>query len=376
MEDNKSREPTLASQHNATIERCTACREIIQCGANVCPHCGKTQHPSLWAHIVLVLKWVGGATAVVSLLSTAINLFQIMGNQHDRDLAVERYLLAAERLLLVENPVQALHQLDEALKLNPNHPVALERETEYVMKSLRRLSVSSGGDKVETLVVKATPLLERMIGSKNQVKTADAMAHLAWNYYFNYTSANKDNGLTLIGPLLARSIEMDKSNVYANMFWANLCLGTNIPRMNVECGDDDLKTAKILWDTAEKSGREKNFVFETKLEILSVMGGLQNELYFFETLATADLDAPSHVLDNYRKNALVKLWNTALKTPDALLDLGLRLEDEALYKLIVWARASEEPMESINSSVREWHLERRNALDTVSAELQKQIKTR
>lgn len=376
MENNRSLEPALASKNKATTERCIACREILQSGASICPHCGKSQHPSLWNHIGIALKWLGGATAVIALLSTAINLFQIMENQHDRELAIDRYLLAAERLLLDSNPVQALYQLEEALKLNPNHPVALEREAEYVMRSLRSLSVRSRSDKVEILVVKARPLLERMIGNENRVKAADAMAHLAWNFFFISTNAGDDSGLPWIGPLLVRSIKMDKSNVYANMFWANICLATNTLRMNIECGDNSLETAKIYWDIAEKSGREKDFVFEAKLETLSNTVGLQSKLYYLEILAIAVLDASSIVLENYRESALVNLWNIALKAPEVLLELGLRLRPETLYKLIVWARVSEEPMESINSSVREWHLERRNALNAISSELKQQMKSR
>jgi len=371
MEANTHKKHTSISEQDAPTQRCVACREILQPDAIVCPHCRKPQHTSFWGRISPVLKWLGGATVIVSLLGTTIKLFELMETQQDRNSAIERYLLSAERLESINNPNKALQQLEAALKLNPNHSVALEREAEIVMRGLRRLRVGSGGDVTKNLAVKAMPILERMVGSENSIDAADAMAHLAWNYHFIGYEAGNKAVLPLIGPLLDRAIEIDNDNVYAHTFWANICLGTNTLYMNIDCGNDELETAKIYWDAAEKSGRGQAFVFEAKLHTLSVSGGDDTKLYFLEVLAFNLPDDPSPSIDYYRKKALVVLWNTALETPEALLELGQRISPERLLKAITWARAAEEPLDSVNDSVREWHLERRTALNAVSAALEK-----
>ena len=345
--------------------KCIACREIIQSGAIICPHCGKTQKKAAWNQIGTVLKWIGGITAVISLLSTAINFFQLMERQNDRDLAVERHLRAAERFLIDNYPLHALTQIEEALKINPNHTGALEKQTEYVMQSLRSLSVRSSGDYIRKMALKYRPILESMIGNENNKKASDAMAHLAWCYHFIWDREY----LPLIGPLLSRSIKMDKYNVYANVFWANLCLGQNTIAMNIECGEDTLKTAKYYWEKADKSGREKEFVFESKVDLLSVSNGTETTLFFFEFLATEVVESYPKKYDDYRGKALVQLWNTALDNPDELIKLGARIGFKRFNNLVDWARVSEEPIESVNNSVKSWHLARRNALDKIITEL-------
>jgi hypothetical protein len=108
---------------------------------------------------------------------------------------------------------------------------------------------------------------------------------------------------------------------------------------------------------------------------LSVSAGDDTELYFLEVLAFNIPNDPSPILDNYRKRALVILWNTAIETPNALMELGQRISPDRLHKTITWAREAEEPLDSVNNSVREWHLERRTALNAVSAALEKKMKS-
>ena len=50
---------------------CVACKEVIQQGAMICPHCGKHQTRSNLHLLVTGLKWAAGVTALLPLIISA-----------------------------------------------------------------------------------------------------------------------------------------------------------------------------------------------------------------------------------------------------------------------------------------------------------------
>ena len=57
-------------------KHCAACQEIIMEGALVCPKCRSPQQPQRWGTFFSVLKWIGGFTAIISVI---IGVKQISG---------------------------------------------------------------------------------------------------------------------------------------------------------------------------------------------------------------------------------------------------------------------------------------------------------
>ena len=79
--------------------RCIACYESIHSDASICHHCGTSQIKHYWAGLGGVLKWVGGVTAVLSLVAGSLQLNSLYKDWHKNQNAVDNYLIAARHQL-------------------------------------------------------------------------------------------------------------------------------------------------------------------------------------------------------------------------------------------------------------------------------------
>ena len=63
------------SKNNIKSKHCIACIESIHKDAKICPFCRSSQHISPSLSVTLnIIKWIGGITAVVSLLLAVTQL--------------------------------------------------------------------------------------------------------------------------------------------------------------------------------------------------------------------------------------------------------------------------------------------------------------
>jgi len=158
---------------------CVACCEPIFPQARTCPHCGTEQRPvpSLWKRFGTILKWVGGITAILSLIASTIQLNGLWQNARDTSRAVEGLLRASEIQQQAGQLDVALDLVRQALELEPGSSSANHRQSAIAMLLIRQYNIYFGfehGDEINPLL----EILYRGSGQREPRDGADVVAHI------------------------------------------------------------------------------------------------------------------------------------------------------------------------------------------------------
>ena len=73
---------------------CIACFEAIHAEARLCPHCRSPQKVRKWQAAGSFLKWVGGITAVISLVIGTYRINELYQSWRERAETVQEFLRA------------------------------------------------------------------------------------------------------------------------------------------------------------------------------------------------------------------------------------------------------------------------------------------
>ena len=118
------------------IKHCIACLEIIKEGATICRHCGTSQKPQALSIFAKLLQWVGGTTAVISLVTGSIRLNSLHDDWLKKQHAIENYIAAAKFQYATGDFETADELLQNAIALNPTSEAALDFQVDVVMSRL------------------------------------------------------------------------------------------------------------------------------------------------------------------------------------------------------------------------------------------------
>ena len=81
---------------DSTLKKsCVACYESIHSKAVKCRYCGTEQNPKPWNAVARVLKWMGGITAVISLVLGTVQINGLFSDWQERKVAVSQLIEAA-----------------------------------------------------------------------------------------------------------------------------------------------------------------------------------------------------------------------------------------------------------------------------------------
>jgi len=201
-----------------------ACRELIQRDARVCPHCRCSQMPEHWRRLGTGLKWVAGATAIISLLIGTNQINRLFDDWRGRQEAVAETVKAAQMQTEAGDYRGAWKLYQEALQLQPGSRPAREGQVELAMVWLRNIR-TTGNQTFSELVDPLLPVLYRAAANRKGSEAADALAHIGWANYLK----NRDTGLAdaeLWGPRVdeefSRALAIDPANTFAHAmsgFW-------------------------------------------------------------------------------------------------------------------------------------------------------------
>ena len=118
-----------------TQSRCIACFEPIHPQAKVCPHCHSSQKPERWYMLGVVLKWLGGAAAVISLIIGVLQLNELLQSTRERAAAIDNLIRAAELQMKGDDLESTLLMTQQALDLDPASSVAQNFQARIARKS-------------------------------------------------------------------------------------------------------------------------------------------------------------------------------------------------------------------------------------------------
>ena len=146
---------------------CLACQEPIHDNAVICPHCRSSQSPNKWRTIGLILKWIAGITAVISLLLNTWQLNNIISVTRERSKSVAQLRHAAERQEEAGDFKRALQLLEEALKLEPGSWRTRAKQVSLAMAILREYEFADVHMKYDKDVLASLTVISGAKSSQN-----------------------------------------------------------------------------------------------------------------------------------------------------------------------------------------------------------------
>lgn len=199
-----------------------------------------------------VLKWVGAATAILSLIAGIRGLTVTVANRAESRRQVSALLASESIQLQGRDYASAWQSLDQASKIDPDSAAIHDAQENLAMEWLDDIRVQ-GNEKFSDITEKLAPVLTRgAAAAKTEQRRADLLAHLGWSYFLRSREGTygADPAATY-----AEAIKKDPDNPYAQAMWGHWILWNN----------GDAGDAARHFSAALESNRERDFVRRLQL---------------------------------------------------------------------------------------------------------------
>jgi hypothetical protein len=217
------------------------------------------------------LKWVGAATAIVSLLLGGRQLINVAVERAERARQAEaRQREAAESVAIARQQAsrreyadawRSLNQADERAKTDASGDTRLEIAFQWLQEARAPAGQSFSGITDQVL-----PSLDRALLDAQHPRRADILAHLGWATYLrsrDASSTDPDGMRTRARALYEQALAIDRANPYANAMLGHLMLGTGA----------SLDSTRPYFDAAVASGKERALVRRFQIAALRNRNG-------------------------------------------------------------------------------------------------------
>jgi tetratricopeptide (TPR) repeat protein len=168
-----------------------------------------------------ILKWVGYATAILSLIFGIRELVKIVSDGLESHRKVDALLTTEEVELKGRDYASAWNTLEQASKLQPDAAKIQLAQENLAMAWLEDTRVREKQE-WSSIVDKLEPVLTRGIASaKDAQRSADLLAHVGWCYFLRTR-----DGVFGMDPAdaYARAVQKDPNNPYAEAMWGHWTL--------------------------------------------------------------------------------------------------------------------------------------------------------
>ena len=283
----------MAESGTAPSERrCVQCFEVIHPKARTCPHCHSPQKPRKLHAAAVFLKWVGGITAVLSLVIGADRINDLYSSWRERQTTIEELVAAARLQAEARDYPGGWRLLQQALELDPGARAARDYQGPFAMAWLRDLRLV-GDQTFSELVDPLLPVLYMGTANPDKVMAADMLGHIGWANYLKRMDGHQE---VRIDESFARALAFDPDNPYAHVHWAFWVLhGGN----NRDYGEPNIDKARRHIDAALASGRDRAYVVDMAFYALdgSSHKGSNEELLrlAYQLSRSAEVVAPDHL---------------------------------------------------------------------------------
>jgi tetratricopeptide (TPR) repeat protein len=245
---------------------CIACRETIIPGASLCPHCNSYQRKSILNFLSVGLKWVGGFTAIFSLVILVNQTQNLLEKLKSTQEAVSQRVASAKLQSKIGDYSGAFQQIKQALVLNPSSPKANSFEVELAMDYLRSIKAIDKRIRVveqynSTKDYQLGLILYRGAVSATTVQEkATILAHLGWLNILRMRSGTDDLDIDYH---FKKALEIDPDNLYANAMW-----GAWIPNQYNEASYEEgvLPLSRKLFKKALQNQEARRYVRELQVK--------------------------------------------------------------------------------------------------------------
>lgn len=190
------------------------------------------------------MKWVGIATAVVSLILGARQLITIGLDRAERSREAAQFVALARQQAARNEFVEAwksLDQADEQSRTAANDAARLDIGFRWLEEG------RPGPDQPFTRITDAvTPALDRALLDSQHPRRADILAHLGWATFLR----GRTTGTGDPEPMYKQALAIDPHNVYANAMYAHWLMWRG----------GTLEAARPYFDAALAAGKERPLV--------------------------------------------------------------------------------------------------------------------
>lgn len=206
----------MPEQDSAPFQKqCVACREKILAEATICPRCRSAQKPQRWGTFFSVLKWIGGFTAIISLIIGVRQISGIVQEWRERDEAVNQ-IVVASRMLVDMKDYQAAWQIAEkATTIAPSSPKAFNQQVDVAMAWLRDIWAQKGKKTYSEIIDPLILTLSQGAGDDNPHRAAEVLSHIGWANFWRLRDKKADYE---IDGYFGRALELNPESDYANLF--------------------------------------------------------------------------------------------------------------------------------------------------------------
>ncbi len=181
-----------------------------------------------------LLRWIGGVTAVLSLILGLYQVAHLVSNTRERQRHIAELLaVGKEQQGAGDYPAawasfeQALNSADEGGqiakligRLDAERQQIRKAQEDLAMLWLEDLRVAQG-QKFADIVDKLVPVLDRGVASTSGVRKADLLAHVGWAYFLK---TRDGPGNMNAEQYYRQALKMDSANPYAHAHWGHWIL--------------------------------------------------------------------------------------------------------------------------------------------------------
>ena len=223
-----------------------------------------------------LLKWVGGITAVLSLVFAVQQAVQLVSDSRERQRQITELRSVGslqrdsgdyraswatfERAIETAEPSGQLAKLTG--QLSDQRRQLREAQEDLAMTWLENLQVrSSEGETFSTVIEPLDPVLNRGIASSDGPRKADLLAHAGWATFLKWRDGQRRLDPD---PQYVQALAIDATNPYANAYRAHWLLWTK--------REEAMPDARPLFTAALSSGRVTAHVRRIQLSALKNLG--------------------------------------------------------------------------------------------------------
>jgi len=191
-----------------------------------------------------ILKWVGGATAIISLILGARQLVTIGTERAARARESSEAIAIARQQAARGEFSEAWKSLDHAEERSRSAESSAARlEVAFRWLQEARKPSDQPFSSITDVVV---PAIDRALVDQHHPRRADLLAHLGWATFLK----SRDTGQGDPSPMYRQALAIDPKNPYANVMLAHWLLWNRQP----------LEAARPYLDAAVESGKDRAFV--------------------------------------------------------------------------------------------------------------------
>ncbi|HEX6631590.1 MAG TPA: hypothetical protein VF048_10875, partial [Gemmatimonadaceae bacterium] len=198
-------------------------------------------------HWARVLKWVGGATAVLSLVFALQRAWQMVADARERQRVVAEALATAHTYEASGNYEAGWAALAQAAERDPEDDALREARETLAMRWLDDIRVTDGQRTFSEIVGMVQPVLARGAALAEGQRRADLLAHVGWGEFLRWREGER--GLQPDG-LYRQALATDSQNVYGHAMLGHWIAWTG----------GELPAVRRELDAALGGGRERPYV--------------------------------------------------------------------------------------------------------------------